>query len=476
MIDEPLLTRERAERLTRRVLGFTSADEARVNITSSWAGNTRFASNEITTSGGVTDTSVTIVSTIGGRRASASTNVLDDASLRRAVELSERLARLAPIDPELMPELAVQQYASVSGYFDRTAALTPEARSIAVQRTLRGVLAAGDGATSGVGAAAIAGGVTRETSRAGADSAGGARNLSVAGLLEAVATAQAVATSRGLFAYHRGTDASLSTTARTPDGTGSGYAARGARDWGDIDPEEIGRRAARKAIASREPRALEPGRYTVVLEPQAVADLIPLLLGAFNARTADEGRSPFSKGGGTRVGEKIADERVTLLSDPTDPELLSQPFDAEGLPVVRRLWIEKGVLRNLAYSRFWARRQGMEPSGGGGGGGFKMLGGAQSLDQVIAGTQRGVLVTRFWYIRFLDPRTVTLTGLTRDGTFLIENGRITQPVKNFRFNESPLLMLAKLDEIGSTERTAVGLVMPTLRVRDFNFSSLSDAV
>jgi predicted Zn-dependent protease len=300
-------------------------------------------------------------------------------------------------------------------------------------------------------------------------------DLFVAGFLEATATAQAIANSNGLFAYHRGSDASLSTTVRTPDGTGSGYFTRGARDWAELDPRDIAARAARKAIASRNPQAIEPGMYTVVLEPQAVSDLIPILRGSLNARSADEGRSPFSKtGGATKVGEKIADERVTIFSDPTDAELLSQPFDFEGMPVQRTVWIENGVLKNLAYSRFWAAQKNAQAAGFGGG--LKMMGGSKSTDELIAGTQRGVLVTRFWYIRFLDQRTVMLTGLTRDGTFLIENGRVTRPLKNFRFNDSPLQMLSRIDEIGRAERVASGMVMPSLRVRDFNFSSLSDAV
>ena len=173
-----------------------------------------------------------------------------------------------------------------------------------------------------------------------------------------------MATSGGLFAYHRTTDADLSVTSRTPDGTGSGYASAGSRDWGTIDPAALGRIAAQKAVASRNPQAIEPGLYTAVLEPQAVTDLVPLLAPALNARTADEGRSAFSKsGGGTRIGEKV-DERVTLYSDPADAGVLGAPFDNEGLPIRRIVWIEKGVLSNLAYTRFWAQKQGVPPTGG----------------------------------------------------------------------------------------------------------------
>lgn len=452
----PVLTRDEAKALTDRVLAMARADATRVTVDSGWSGNTRFAGGEITTSGGVTDTTVTVVSTIGKRRASATTNVLDDASLARTVDLAQRLARLAPEDPEIMPELPPQTYQSVQSWLDRTAELGPEARAAIVKDVIARA---------------------KETGKAVGD-------VFVAGFLEANAGANAIANSAGLFAYHRSTDANFGTTVRTPDATGSGWASAGARDWGTIDAASLGTIAAQKAVASRNPQAIEPGMYTVVLEPQAVGDLIPGLGGAFNARNADEGRSPFSnRGGGTKLGEKIADERVTLLSDPADPDLLARPFDNEGLPLKRRVWIENGILRNLTYSRFWAQKQGKEATGAGGGfggggfpGGLKMMGGTKTTEELIAGTERGILVTHFFYIRSLDQRTVLLTGLTRDGTFLIENGKVTRSLKNFRWNESPLFMINKLDELGRAERTAAGQVMPSMRVRDFNFTSLSDAV
>ncbi len=454
---ENLMTTEQARTLADRVLGMAKADETRVSINNDWQGNTRFAGGEITTSGESTDTTITVVSTIGKRRASASTNVLEDASLRRTVDLAERLARLSPEDPEIMPELGAQTYSPVRGFIDSTANLGGDARAVASKRVIDRAI---------------------ETGRP-------AGEVFVAGYLEANASARALANNRGMFAYHRSTDAELSNTVRTPDGTGSGWASAGARNWSAIDPGALGNRAAQKAVASRNPTAIEPGMYTVVLEPQAVADLVPQLGGAFNGRAANEGRSPFSqRGGGTKVGEKIADERVTIYSDPADSDLLMSPFDGEGFPLQRRVWIEKGVLKQLTYSRFWAQKQGVQPTGGGGGGfgggglpgGLKMAGGTKSVDDLIAGTQRGILVTHFFYIRSLDNRTVMLTGLTRDGTFLIENGKVTRSLKNFRWNESPLFMLNKIEEIGRAEPTSAGQVMPSLRVRDFNFTSLSDAV
>jgi predicted Zn-dependent protease len=452
------LSQDDARTLAERVLSLGKGDETRVTISSTWTGNTRFAANEVTTAGGATNTTVSVTSTIGRRRASAQTNVLDDRSLARTVELAERLARLAPEDPELMPELAAQQYTAVRGFAERTANLSPEARALAAQTVLS----------------------SPEVP---------ANQLAVAGYIEANAGVAAVATSRGLFAYHPSSTVTMSTTARTSDGTGSGYAGRGATDWAQIEPRSLGARAARKALDSRNPQAVEPGQYTVVLEPQAVADVLPLLIGAMNARSADEGRSPFAKrGGGTKIGERVADERVTIYSDPADPELLTRPFDDEGLPIGRTVWIENGVLRSLAYTRYWARQQKARPMGGaasvggfggGGGAGFggiKMLGGDASIEELVAGTDRGILVTRFWYIRSLDPRTVLNTGLTRDGTFLIEKGKVTRSIKNFRWNESPLFMLNKLDALGKAEQVRAGLVVPAMRVRDFTFTSLSDAV
>ena len=452
----PLLSREQAKALADRVLAFAKADETRVNVSSDWSGNTRFAGGEITTSGGVTDTTVTVISTIGKRRASATTNILDDASLKRTVDLAERLAKLAPEDPEIMPELGTQSYVTVDGFLERTANLDAEARALAVRRVIE---------------------------RAGEEGKA-VGDAFVAGYLEANAQSRAIATSRGLFAYHRSTDANLGTTVRTPDGTGSGWASGGARDWQKLDPAALGTAAARKAVASRNPQAIEPGMYTVVLEPQAVADLIPQLGGSFNARSADEGRGTFSKrGGGTKLGEKIADERVTIYSDPADPDLLTQPFDAEGLPLQRRVWIENGVLKNLSYSRYWAQKQGKDATPGPGN--LIMEGGSATMDDLIKGVERGVLVTRFWYIRSLDPQTLLLTGLTRDGLFLIEKGKVTRPVKNMRWNESPVFALNNLDAMTPAERTVSGegvggvgfsIVCPAARIREFTFTSGSDAV
>jgi len=444
-----LMSREAARALSDRVLKMSAAEQTRVTIVSSQNGNTRFADGSITTSGEADNMSVTVTATIGRRRASATTNILEDASLKRTVDQAVELARLAPEDPELMPELGPQTYSNISAFVERTANLDAETRSTAVRRAIEAANSAGKAAGQ----------------------------IFTAGFLDYNAAALAVATSAGLFAYHRTTSANFSVTARTPDGTGSGWAGAGARDWHAFDSAAIGRVAAQKAVASRNPGTIEPGHYTAVLEPQAVNDLVPLLGGALNARNAEEGRSAFSRaGGGTRIGENVADPRVTLYSDPADPALLGQPFDNEGLPIKRIVWIEKGVLRNLAYTRFWAQKQGKQPTGAPQAGGLALTGGTKTTEQLIAGCERGILVTHFFYIRSLEPRTVLQTGLTRDGTFLIEKGKITKSLKNFRWNESPLLMLNRLEDIGRSEPTDAGRLMPALRIKNFDFTSSSDAV
>ncbi len=444
------LSRDAARRLAERVLSHSRADQARVNVSSGSEGNTRFAVSQISTAGDSSNLTVVVTSAFGNRVASASTNRIDDDSLRRVVETSERLARLVPEDREYMGELGAQQYVDVEGVFPATADLTPAQRAQAVE---------------------LVNGPARE------------RRLQATGFLVHGTGSSAVATTRGLFAYNAQSRANFTTTVRTPDGTGSGWAGIGANDWSQVNTAELGARAIDKAERSRQPRAVEPGRWTVVLEPTAVANMVQLMMGALSARNADEGRSFFSRrGGGNKIGEKVLDERVTIVSDPADRALLSAPFTGEGLPNRRTMWFENGVVRNLIYDRYWAQRQNRQPSGFPSG--WMMQGGTASLDDMIRSTPRGLLVTRFWYIRGVDPRTILFTGLTRDGTFLIENGRVTHPVKNLRWNESPIFILNNLEMMGRPERVspsesaglAPTVLVPPLKVRDFTFTSLSDAV
>ncbi|HEY0025378.1 MAG TPA: TldD/PmbA family protein [Longimicrobium sp.] len=449
MAEPRYLSRADAEALAQKVLSFTTADEARVNLNSSTSGNTRWAMNQVSTSGDSYDATVTVTTAFGKKVASATTNRFDDEGLRQVVQTAERLARLVPEDPEYLGELGPQQYVQSEPYFDATANLTPEERARAVMQ--------------------IAGPAGRQ-------------NLVSTGFLVHATGSNAVATKRGLFAYARSTGVSLTSTVRTPDGTGSGWAGGGENDWARLNVAALGERAIRKAELSRNPRAVEPGEWTVILEPTAVANMVNLMAFALNARTADEGRSFFSKqGGGNKLGEKFLDERVTIVSDPADPRIAANPFSGEGLPNRRQVWVENGTLRNLAYNRFWAQRNNREPTGNPGT--YLMSGGDTSVEQMIRSTERGLLVTRMWYIRPVDPRTILFTGLTRDGTFLVENGRITTAVKNLRWNESPIFLLNNIEAMSEPVRVSAsedgdgGAVMvPAIKARDFTFTSLSDAV
>jgi predicted Zn-dependent protease len=444
------LGRAECEALAKRVLGFSTAEQARVTINSGGRGNTRFAVNQISTAGDNYDGTINIRSTIGKRSASVTTNKVDDESLKAAVQMSERLAKLAPEDPEAMPELGPQQYAESGGWSDTTAGLDPGVRAAATR-------------------------MITEPARK--------ESLISTGFLESVAGSNAVANSKGLFAYGRQTALALTTTVRTQDGTGSGWAGATSHDWKQIDPASLAARAIEKAKRSVNAVAVEPGRYTVVFEPTAVGNLVQFISFAMQARSADEGRSFFSKqGGGNKIGVKVVDERVTLASDPLDAEAYAQTFTGDGQPVPKTVWIENGVVKNLSYDRYWAQKQGKEATPFAGT--LRMSGGTASLDELIAGTERGILVTRFWYLRPVDPRTILYTGLTRDGTFLIEKGKITRPVKNMRFNDSPIFMLNNLEAMGRPVRVSasesggpgLAIVVPPIRVRDFSFTSLSDAV
>jgi predicted Zn-dependent protease len=452
-----VLSRDEMQSIVDKAVAASKADSISVVVTSSVTGNTRFAANQLSTSGEISDTTVAIESHFGPKHAVVTTNDLTNEGLTAAVTKSEVIAKLAPDDPENMPSLGTQQYTQVGAYFDDTSALTAGDRAKAALTALE---------------------MTRKD-----------KGITSAGFINTGSHARLHGNKSGLAAYHRNTTANYTLTVRTTDGTGSGWAGGDNDDWSKIDFAAIATRAAEKARASRNPVAIEPGRYTVILEPQAVGDLVQLTAFGLQARTADEGRSPFAKqGGGNKVGDKVAAESITLFSDPTDSQLLSQPFDNDGYPLGRQVWIENGVLKDLAYTRFWAQKQGKpfngNPFGGGGFGGnapLKLTGGTTSLEDMIKGTDRGVLVTRFWYLRMVDPRVLLITGLTRDGTFLIEQGKISKAVKNFRFNDSPLFLMANAEALGPAVRlagTEIGgdIVMPPVKAHDFNFTSLSDAV
>lgn len=454
-----LLSESEAQTLLQKVLSFSQADECEASLDGGRSGNLRFARNTVSTSGGSDTLTLTVQSTFGLRTGRSRINEFDDASLAKAVRQSEELARLAPENPEYVPFLGPQTYVEPRAFVDTTANTTPAERADAVAKSIAVCNTEG---------------------------------LTGAGYLDDNASFTAVANTRGLRGYQRSTGVGFSITIRTKDGRGSGYGVSDFNDVRSLDAEAVTRSAARKAKLSSEARAIEPGKYTVILEPAASIDLIGHMVSAMNARNTDEGRSFLSKpGGGSRLGEKIMDERVHIYSDPMHPDLPGNKWSFDGRPQSRVDWIKGGVVANLAYTRYWARKQGLAGegvppvSGGGVAGaeigafegisGLIMEGGTASLDELIKGVKRGVLVTRLWYIRPVDPQTLLYTGLTRDGTFYVEDGEIKYAIKNFRFNESPVIMLNNLEALGRPLRANACLVPPMV-VRDFTFSSLSDAV
>jgi predicted Zn-dependent protease len=439
-------TADEARRILTRVMALSRAEACEANLNANQGGNIRYARNTVTTAGATRDRTLVVQSNFGKRSGTATINEFDDASLERVVRRAEELARLAPEDPEFMAPLEPQQYVETGGWVDATAGITPAQRAAAAEASI---------------------------------AAARARDCTAAGFLTDGGQWAAMMNTNGLFAYYRATNLNFTVTMRTNDGTGSGYALRDFNDVGRFDAAAASRIAVEKAVASRDARAIEPGKYTVILEPEAAAGLIQFLLFSMAARNADEGRSFLAKaGGGTRVGEKLLDERVNIYADPAHPDLPTSPWAGDGRAYRRRDWIQGGVVKQLYYSRYWAHEKNVEPVPPPSN--LIMAGGTATTEDLIRDTPRGILVTRTWYIRPVDPQTLLLTGLTRDGTFYIENGQIKHAVKNLRFNESPVIMLNNLDALGRVERVngefGLSSLIPALRVRDFTFTSLSDAV
>jgi predicted Zn-dependent protease len=444
----PILSKEEAQTLLKKVLSYSKADECEVSLNGREGGNIRTALNQVSTAGDISTLNLAVNSTFGKKTGTATINEFDDTSLEKVVRRAEELAQLAPDNRENMPLLGAPAtpFADSVEYNTDTAAMTPESRAEMMAKSLE---------------------VTTKA------------NLVAAGFLENTTGFNAVMNSKGLFAYNKSTDVIFTVTTRNHDGTGSGYAARGFTDVKKMDTYAATKVAATKALSSVGAKAIEPGKYTVILEPTAAAYMMESMF-RFDARSAEEGRSFLSKkGGGTRLGEKLVDDKVSIYSDPFNPELPGETWDRDGSPLEKTYWIQNGVVKNLSYSRYWAQKKGVPPMPGPTN--IIMEGGDSSIEEMIKNTERGVLVSRLWYIRSVDPQSLLLTGLTRDGTYYIENGQIKFPIKNFRFNESPVIMLNNVDALGKPERAVSvesyrSYMIPPMKIRDFTFSSLSDAV
>ncbi len=456
-----IFTEQKAKALLEKVISFSTADECECNLDGSNAGNIRYARNTVSTAGEVSDVTLAVQSGFGKRVGVATINEFDDESLKKVVKRSEELAKLAPENPEFMPNLGPATYDKVNAWYKSTAAVTPEDRAAAAEASI----------------------------------APSKKNKLIAsGFLNDAESFSAIMNKKDMFAYHLSSSVNFTATIRSEDGTGSGWVSRDFNDVSKLDTAKASAVAIKKALGSMDAKEMEPGKYTVIMEPAALDGLLGNMIGSFGQRGADEGRSFLSKkpkegeepveGAPTnRLGEKMFDERVNIYSDPTHPDCPTAPFAGDGSPVGKTMWVDKGVITAMPNSRYWAQKTGVPYvptayTGGGLFGGNQQIiidGTDQSLEDLIKNTRRGVLVTRLWYIRQLDPQTLLYTGLTRDGTFYIENGEIKYPIKNFRFNESPIVMLNNIEAIGKPERIN-GNMIPPMKIRDFTFSSLSDAV
>ncbi len=441
------LTRQRAESLFRLVLKYSTADETEALMGSTAYSLTRFANNTIHQNVSEEGSYLSVRAVVGQRTARASTNKFDEAAIRQTCEAALELARLQPPDPDLLPMPGGQMYRAIERFQEETAALTPKERAEVVQKVI---------------------------ARAEQD------KLTAAGVFSSGASAHALFNSRGLQAFHEETLSEFSVTMLAD--TGSGWAKQTSPQWLELDPEALAERAAKKALESREPREVPPGKYAVILEPAAVLDLLGFLFWDFGGLAVHEKRSCLTD----RVGKKVFGENIDVRDDVFHPLQSGAPFDGEGVPRRRVKLIEKGVVKNLVYARQTAAKMRAEPTGHG----FPlpnefgeapmnivMEGNRSSLDDMIRSTERGLLVTRLWYIREVDPYQKILTGMTRDGTFWIEDGKLAYGVKNFRFNQSIFEMLSQVEMLGAPQRTSgeesFDMVVPALKVRDFNFSSLT---
>ncbi len=441
-----------AQALLERVYKLSKADVVTAELEGGERAALRWANNSVTANLVETDHLLRLAVRFGAREAQVSTNQLDDDSLRAAVAAAERAAREKPENPELLPPLAPPlRYPAVEAYVEETAAFGPAERARAVRQSVEMCAK---------------------------------RGLVGAGYLPRVAGYRAFGNSKGVFAFYRYAGVNFVLTVRTPDGRGSGYARdSGVRRVSELKVAELTERACRKAEMSRQPQPLEPGEYAVIMEPVPAARYLALLLSAFDARAADEGRSYFSEKerGKNRLGQKLFGENITIRTDPQNSTLLANPVGSEGLPVEPVTWIEKGVLKNLAYSRFWAVRQKRRPTG------FPAAivweGGAATVEEMVRATKRGLLISDFWYIRPVDPMKILFTGLTRNGLFLIENGKIAGAVNNFRWNDSPAVTLNHITMLGRPERAQLfehfedegTALVPAFRAEKFTMSSVSPA-
>src|SRR5450432_343273 len=462
-----MLTRDQAADIFSRIRKLATADEVECLFYGGHSALTRFANNTIHQNMAEENFGVSVRTAFGGRTARATTNAFDDEGLRRVVEASESLARVQQEDSELLPlpaaagegarpTQAVPTPAVPSRYFERTAALTPAERAEGVGKIV--------GIAQG-------------------------HKLTTAGIFASSETVEGIFNSRGLSDWHTQTSSEISITMLAPDS--SGWQKANSPNVANLDAMALAEIAASKASNSASPREVAAGKYTVILEPAAVLDIAGFIFWDFSGLAILDQRSFLNN----RVGENLFGENINIWDDVAHPLQSGCPFDGEGVSRQRVQLVENGVVKRLVYARATAEKikasehkdkLGMvEPTGHGfplpnemGEAPLNIVFGVprdpKTIDQMIASTERGILVTRLWYIREVDPYEKILTGMTRDGTFLIEDGKLRSGVRNFRFNESLIKMLSNVEEMGTPVRASgeesFDMVVPAMKVREFNFT------
>jgi predicted Zn-dependent protease len=421
--------------------------ETEVHVDETISALTRFANNAIHQNVAEHTLNVSVRTQVDQRTARATTNRTDEDSLRAAIEASLSLAHSQPKNSQLLPMPGRQRYRQVNRFLKPTAALTPEDRARAVRRACD--LAVKKGQTA-------------------------------AGIFSSAQAQSAVGNSRGLFAAYRDTHSVFSITMQ--EGSAASWAKENAANVADIDPQKLAERASEKVHRATDAKELAPGRHTVILEPAAVLDLVGFLFYDFAATALQDKRSCFNE----RMGKQVFGKNISIVDDVYHPLQLGAPYDGEGIPRQRVVLVDAGVPKNLVYSRASAKVAKKNPTGHGfplpneyGEAPMNLVfsGGKSSLEEMIASTDRGLLVTRLWYIREVDPYEKIMTGMTRDGLFLVEKGQVTSAVRNFRFNESILEMLRNVESLGpavrATGEESFEMVVPAMKIRDFHFSEVT---
>jgi len=465
-----MLTKEQAGDVFDRIRKLSSADEVEVLFSGGRFALTRFANNTIHQNVAEENHVVSVRTVFGGRPARATTNKFDDESLRQVVKSSESLAKVQHPDADLLPmpgareaggtgESPVPTQASPSRHFEQTAAITPELRA--------------------EGAGKIVGVADRH-------------KLTTAGVFSSGESFEGIFNSRGLSRWHTQTSAEVSITMLAADS--SGWQKANSADVANLDPLRLAETAAQKAVDSAGPREIPAGKYTVILEPAAVLDIVGFMFWDYSGMAILDQRS-FLTG---RIGTRLFGDNITIIDDAEHALQSGAPFDGEGMTRKAIPLVENGIIKRVVYARATAERMNkseyrdkvgpIEATGHG----FALPnemgemplnivfaspGDPQTIEQMIASTERGILVTRLWYIREVEPFEKVLTGMTRDGTFLVENGRLQGGVRNFRFNESLIHMLSNVEAMSVPARScgeeSFDMVVPAMKVKEFNFTEVT---